>query len=147
MPLSVLYSYLLQPFRAIFFFHFTESDSPIIPRFHFSLSSSPLKAIRTASAKINVLYGVHFLCIEPCDLFIASLLLAKWRRWRPDDRGETIVLRILEQRSSSSSSSSLPPLLLLLPILRGTDSVARVRRITAINYEGGRPKGVAEERR
>ena len=30
---------------------------------------------------------------------------------------------------------------------RDTDSAVRVRRITAINYKGGRPKGVAEEKR
>lgn len=63
---------------------------------------------------------------------------------KPDDRGETIVLRILEPRhrlfffffSSPSSSSSLSRAAVRIP--------PRVRRITAINYEGGRPKEVAQ---
>lgn len=69
---------------------------------------------------------------------------------KPDDRGETIVLRILEPRTASSFSSFSTP---LLPSSSSSSSSLsraavrippRVRRITAINYEGGRPKEVAQ---
>lgn len=89
---------------------------------------------------------VRFLCIQSRAISSSHRFLctvAKWPRREPNDRSKTIVLRILDSPLSSS-----PPLPLLPPpISRGTDFAARVRRIIAINYEGGRPKGVAKRRK
>lgn len=81
---SLLRSSFLYPVsRAISSFHFTGSDLPAVPRFHFSLFAIPERVIRAANTKINVLLparcGVRAPCALPLrsaerDRFIASLL-------------------------------------------------------------------------
>lgn len=130
------------PCNFLFPFHWIRSSGC----FHFRFFAIPTGTIKAANAKINVCCCWHnAACALPLHQAVRSLHRIISFACK--------VAKVETTWSKRNDSIANPPTLFFLLFFfyfffylsqRGTDSAAR---ISAINYEGGRPKGIAREER